>query len=81
MNRALVLHELGEAHEALSRMLQEARQDPEWGIGEFTAEMPHLYHHLNFAWNARESHNAIGQASDIEFRRWSAFPDDLPMFT
>ncbi len=46
MNRALVLHELGEAHEALSRMLQEASEDPEWGIGELIAEMPHLYHHL-----------------------------------
>ncbi len=81
MNRALVLHELGEAHEALSSILQEAREDPVWGIGELTAELPHLYHHLNTAWNARNSRNAVGQASDAEFQRWSAFPDDLPMFT
>ena len=80
MNRELVIHNLSEAHEALTRMLREAREDPDWGFGELAAELPHLYHHINTAWNARESHNAVNQASDIEFRKWSAFPDDLPMF-
>ena len=80
MNRDLVLHHLAEAHEALGRMLQEAKNDPEWGIGELSADMPHLYHHINTAWNARDSTNAIGQCSDEEFRSWSAFPEDLWMF-
>lgn len=80
MNRELVLHNLTEAHEALTRMLEEAREDPEWGAGEFFAEMPHLYHHINTAWNARDSTNKVGQASATEFREWSAFPTDLPMF-
>ncbi len=80
MNRELVLHNLTEAHQALSRMLEEARQDPEWGVGDLMAELPHLYHHINTAWNARESGNAVGQASDTEFRQWSDFPTDLPMF-
>ncbi len=80
MNREFVLHELSEAHEALRRMLEDARRDPEWGIGELAADMPHLYHHINTAWNARYSPNAVGQASEVEFRRWSAFPADLPMF-
>lgn len=80
MNRELVLHHLTEAHEALTQMLEEARKDPEWGIAELLVEMPHLYHHVNTAWNARESMNAVGEASDTEFREWSAFPTDLPMF-
>lgn len=80
MNRELVLHHLAEAHEALGRLLDDARRDPEWGIAELFAEMPHLYHHLNTAWNARDSTNAPGQASDDEFREWSAFPTDLLMF-
>jgi hypothetical protein len=80
VNRELVLHHLAEAHEALTRMLEEARKDPEWGIGELDAEMPHLYHHINTAWNARESSNAVGQASDAEFREWSKLPPDLLMF-
>jgi len=80
VNRAFVLHELAEAHEALSRMLHDARHDPEWGIGDLAAEMPHLYHHLNTAWNARDTRNAVGECTPDEFRRWSAFPSDLPMF-
>jgi len=80
MNRELVLHHLAEAHEALGQMLQQAKDDPEWGIGELSAEMPHLYHHINTAWNARDSTNAIGPCSDEEFRNWSAFPTDLLTF-
>lgn len=80
MNRELVLHHLAEAQEALTRMLEEARANASWDVGELTAEMPHLYHHINTAWNARESPNPVGQASDTEFLGWSAFPTDLPMF-
>ena len=80
MNKALVLHHLAEAYEAIGQMLQDAREDPEWGIGELSAEMPHLYHHINTAWNARDSSNAIGEASDDEFREWSVFPTDLDLF-
>jgi hypothetical protein len=80
VNRELVLHHLAEAHEALTRILKEARDDPQWEIGELIAEMPHLYHHVNTAWNARFSTNAVGEASDAEFREWSAFPTDLLMF-
>ena len=59
MNRELVMYHLNEAHEALTRMLKEAREDSEWGIGELSAEMPELYHHVNTAWNARDSANAL----------------------
>jgi hypothetical protein len=79
VNRQLVLHHLAEAHEALSQLLEEARRDPDWGIGELSVELPHLYHHINTAWNARDSGNAVGEASEAEFRQWSAFPSDLPM--
>jgi hypothetical protein len=61
-------------------MLQAAQDDPEWGIGELIAEMPHLYHHVNTAWNARDSTNPVGEASEEEFREWSDFPKDLLMF-
>ena len=80
MNRDLVLHHLAEAHESLGRLLDDARQNPDWSVGDLFAEMPHLYHHINTAWNARDSTNAIGQVSETEFRQWSAFPVDLVMF-
>jgi len=81
MNRAFVLQELTEAHEALTRMIQEIRDTPDYDSGELFAEMPHLYHHLNTAWNARNvSQDEAQHVSDVTFKRWSAFPDDLPMF-
>ena len=80
MNRELVLHNLVEGHDALSRMLEEARKDTGWGIAELSVEMCHLYHHINTAWNARASTNAVGEASDADFLQWSAFPSDLPLF-
>ena len=80
MNRALVLHHLAEAHRALGEILDDAKRDPEWSIGELLAEMPHLYHHINTAWNARDSVNAVGEASKVEFQQWGMFPTDLPMF-
>jgi len=81
MNRAFVLQELTEAHEALTKMIQEMRDTPDYDSGELFAEMPHLYHHLNTAWNARNaSQDEVQHVSDTAFKRWSAFPDDLPMF-
>jgi hypothetical protein len=55
-------------------MLEEAREDPERGTAELVVELPHLYHHIDTAWNARESTNAVGQVSDTEFREWSLSP-------
>ena len=49
MNRAFVLQELTEAHEALTKMIQEMRDTPDYDSGELFAEMPHLYHHLTKA--------------------------------
>ena len=81
MNRAFVLHELSEAHQALTTMIQEMRDSPDYGLGELFAEMPHLYHHLNTAWNARNASPAEVEKCSVEdFKRWSAFPDDVPMF-
>jgi hypothetical protein len=42
-------------------MLEEAREDPEWGIGELLVEMPHLYHHINTAWNSNQRDNPLSR--------------------
>ena len=81
MNRDLVLHHLSEAHEALTEMIQGLRDNPDYGPGELFAEMPHLYHHLNTAWNARDaSASEAAHVSPASFKLWSSFPNDLPMF-
>jgi len=81
MNRDWVLFHLTEAHEELTRTIQELCETPDYGSGELFAAMSHLYHHLNTAWNARDAaEDQVQHVSDADFKRWSAFPNDLPAF-
>ena len=81
MNRDWVLFHLTEAQEELTRTIQEIRDTPDYGIGEFLPAVQHLYHHLNTAWNARDASEVeAGKVTEQNFRRWSAFPADLVMF-
>lgn len=81
MNRDWVLYNLTEALEELTRTVQEIRDTPDYGYGEFWPAMQHLYHHLNTAWNARDAAaDEVSHISSENFRRWSKFPIDLPMF-
>jgi hypothetical protein len=69
-----------EAHEGLSKTIQEIRDDPDYGYGEFLVAMQHLYHHLNTAWNSRDaSPHQVRSENDEDFGRWNQFPTDLPM--
>jgi hypothetical protein len=80
VNREWVLLHLNEAQEELSRTIQEIKDDPEYGYGDFWPAMQHLYHHLNTAWNARDTSPAIVEShTDVDFVRWTQFPADLPM--
>ncbi len=48
---------------------------------EFQVAMEHIYHHLNFAWNAR--HNSIENDNNLtkdQFRQWAKFPEDLNLY-
>ena len=81
MNREWVLSHLSEAHEELTRTIQDIRDTSDYGIGEFLPAMQHLYHHLNTAWNARDaSETEVAKLTDATFKRWSSFPPDLVMF-
>jgi hypothetical protein len=81
MNHEWVLHHLTEASEELTKTISQIRQQPEYGPGELFVAMSHLYHHINTAWNAREaSEDQVRRVSDADFKRWSAFPDDIALF-
>jgi len=78
MNRDYVLWHLREAAEELNRVIQDMTADPEYVRGELEVGITHLYHHLNTAWNARDSSAEqvmVGSADD--FRAWRQFPSDL----
>ena len=78
MNREHTLRHLHEAAEELQRTIHEIEDELEYGNGEFSVAMQHLYHHLNTAWNARdESPECVRTCSDADFVRWRQFPQNI----
>ena len=80
MNRQWVLHHLSEAQGEIAAIIAEIEKTPDYGYGEFWVALQHLYHHLNTAWNSRDATpDQVENATDGDFKRWSRFPEDLPM--
>jgi hypothetical protein len=80
MNRHLVLDHLRQTQEAVAAMIGEIEADPKYDYAEYWPAMQHIYHHLNTAWNARDTLSSdVHKSTDDDFSRWSQFPNDLPM--
>jgi hypothetical protein len=79
VNRDWVLHNLREALDELQGTIDEIESDAEYGYGEFSVAMRHIYHHLNTAWNSRDESFESLDSSDEGFYRYRAFPRDLAM--
>ena len=78
MNRRVVLSNLREAHEELSRVIQECQTKRGFGEAELSVALMHLYHHINFAWNARDAAELRARrCSTRDFKAWSRYPKDL----
>ncbi len=78
MNRQLVLSNLREAHEELTRLIQECETTRRSAESELGVGLMHLYHHLNTAWNARDVSRARARRCvSRDFRAWSRYPRDL----
>jgi len=81
VQREYMIVNLGDAIEELQR-LQKALEDPEYTEFEFKLDLAHAYHHINFAWNARDaSDDELVNLSDSNFSKWSKFPiGEVPEF-
>lgn len=78
MNKAYVIWNLREAQEELGKILQEIENVDDYGFGEFSVAMAHLYHHLNTSWNAKDSTVEQSDAcSEADFMKWRQFPVDI----
>ena len=79
MNTNFVLFNLREAREELDQTIKDLETNAEYGDPEFWVAMTHLYHHINTAWNARNStFEEAEQCSDENFNKWNRYPNDLP---
>ena len=80
MNRDYVLFHLREAQRELRDTIEEIEADPSYEYGDYVVAITHLYHHINTAWNARDSSESRAKAcSQADFSEWRQFPSDLDL--
>ena len=77
MNKDFVLFNLREAHEEIEKTIHDLEGDVAYDEPEFLVAMMHLYHHVNTAWNARNSTPEQSKTcSEDDFNRWRRCPKD-----
>jgi len=80
MNTGFLLFNLREAQEEIEETIRELETNSDFGEPEFSVAMMHLYHHVNTAWNARNSTPEESKnGSDEDFNRWGNYPSDLEL--
>jgi hypothetical protein len=80
MNKPYILHNLKEGLEQLTELIKELETDSDYEYGDYIVDMSHLYHHINTAWNARDSTKIESEeCSNENFRIWRRFPTDIEM--
>ena len=80
LNKDYILFPLKEAKHELDRMVDEIEKIDDYGVGEYNVDIQHLYHHINSAWNARESSKEeCEECSEQNFEKWRQFPSDIYM--
>ena len=83
MNRKAVLFHLREAKKELDRAIAEIENSESYGVGNFRPAMSQIYHHLNTAWNGRDTlAKEYPEFARLKFHDWRKFPsnDDLLLF-
>ena len=83
MNRDAVLFHLREAKKQLDRAIVEMEKSKCYEIDDFRPAMSHLYHHLNMAWNGKDTPaKEYPLSSRLKFHDWRKFPpnDELLLF-
>ena len=74
----LILSNIREAREQLEEIEIALASDSPPHEVTFQCMMQHAYHHLNFAWNMRNSTaERYVNLSEDDFNRWGSMPTDL----
>lgn len=80
MNKEHILFHLKESEEAVRNLIADLERDPAYDIGNYRVDLSHIYHHINTAWNGRDtSAQEVDECSDDNFNKWRQFPEDLDM--
>jgi len=80
MNKEYILYNLKEALKQLSNTIHDLETDKNYEYGDFRVDMEHLYHHVNTAWNAKNSSEEESrECSESNFQIWRQFPVDIDL--
>ena len=79
MNKEWILFHLNEALEEIESTIKDIETDPEYDNPEYSVAIAHLYHHVNTAWNSRNSSANETEDTDKNFEKWRKFPTDIDM--
>jgi len=78
LNWRIILSNLEEAREQLEDIERRTKLRPRVSEEELQVFLQHVYHHLNFAWNARRVATArYANLTDGEFRQWGKYPKEI----
>jgi hypothetical protein len=71
---ALLMYELEDAQEHLTKIIADMESDPDYGEGNFRVDLGHLYSHINRAWHRRDTEEDLPENG---FEKASEFPTDI----
>ena len=78
MNKDYILLNLREALEEIERTIRKLQNESAYYEPEFRIAMEHAFHHMNIAWNARNTTKEQSfecTAKDLD--SWGNFPKDI----
>ncbi len=80
MNKEYIIYNLEETKTEIESILEDINKDQDYYEGEFYVSIQHLYHHINTAWNSRDSTaEESTECSQENFNKWRQFPNDIFM--
>jgi hypothetical protein len=78
LNRVIILKNITDAREQLQAIEERIRAGERISAVEYQIMMQHAFHHLNFAWNARQwTTKRYANLSQEDFLSGGKFPTDL----
>ena len=78
INWEIVLSDIADARSDLQYIEHRVKSGHALNEEEFRVTLQHVYHHLNFAWNARhQSTERYANLTDEDFISWGQYPADI----
>jgi len=78
MNSKYIQYNLREAKDSIDLILKEIGANSDYDSEELAIDIGHIYHHINTAWNSRNSSEAESiECIETNYNRWRQFPSEI----